>query len=177
MKNRKWISLILFIIILLLLFLATRNGLENILFLLPEDIEFIIEHQEHVLIISYVMQIFILITVLIFEVFLLFFLVRLGLGKQFRLKEYVIPVLITSLVGFVLNITYNELFLTTSISMEDYKNHVLFTPINFLIKPILICYLLFHFKILSNKVVDWIIVGAGYLLLTYVPGFLLVSFL
>ncbi|RFA33132.1 hypothetical protein CAI16_15660 [Virgibacillus dokdonensis] len=178
MEIRKWIIFILFIVIILfLLFLSTKNGLDNILFLLPEDIEFIVENKEHVLIISYVMQTFILITVLIFEVILLFFLTRLGLGKQFQLKEYVIPVLITSMLGLALNFVYNELFLTNTSSMDDYKNYVLSTPINYLIKPILICYLLFHFKILSSKVLDWIIVGGGYLLFTYVPGFLLLSFL
>ncbi|MGG3572601.1 hypothetical protein ABES80_08915 [Bacillus gobiensis] len=177
MKIHKWKMILLLVILFILLFISTMYNIDLVVNFIPEEVSFILEYKNQFIIISYLLQSFVLITVIIFETFLLFLLVRIILNKSYRLNTYVVSVLITNIVVLILNMVYNEIFFTDTMSIDDFKYHLIVTPVNYLIKPLLMCYLLFQVKILTNKIIDWLIVGGGYLLFTYVPGYILIEFI
>ncbi|AQT84884.1 hypothetical protein ERICIV_04386 [Paenibacillus larvae subsp. larvae] len=177
MKNTKGILLVIALTLVLLISsyvqfnyiqqLAESSGL-------PAKFKDYTDHFHFIIfIISFLFQIIILFFLIGYEVFLLYFTVYFFYKRMHYLKVYIQPVLLSNLITLILNLGINLLISPYIYDIQTLKQYALFSPVNYLIKPFMLCYFLSKKNIFPNTVLDWIKVGMVYVLFTYIPSILL----
>ncbi|SFE03011.1 hypothetical protein SAMN05216238_107126 [Lentibacillus persicus] len=167
----------IFISLVVLMILSTYINLTWAGNTLPEYSEFIVTHKTSLFIILVVFQLFTLLVVLLLEMLILFFIVRIALKKETYIRNFLKPVLIGTLVANVLNVTVAFFYLSSVQDVNSIYQLVLSSPVNYALKPLIICYLLFKQDLISKNILDWIIVGGIYVIVLYIPNFILITFL
>lgn len=129
------------------------------------------------LIISFFSQLFILVATLGMEMLLIYMGVYFLYKRKLRIKQFTQPIMLASLCVMVINIIMSTILLPTTQDIEMLKNITLFSPVNFLVKPVIICYFLYEKGILPGKLLEWIKLSLIYVLVTCVPGFIFIYFI
>ncbi|PLR75426.1 hypothetical protein CU633_21140 [Bacillus sp. V3-13] len=145
--------------------------------IIPEYGEFLTKFGEDIknleilmLVISFIFQLFILIATIGMEVILVYMAVYFFYKKRLQLREFTQPVMLATLCVLFINIIMSLLLLPTTQDIDTLKNITMFSPVNFLVKPVIICYFLYEKKILPAKLVEWIKLSLVYVLVTCIPG-------
>lgn len=167
-KNRYLLLILTFILIISSY--VNMSILQNSSF---EDSNFIEGNFISLFIILIIFQIFIVGASLIFETFIIFFILRIIFGKIEELSIYFKLVTMASIVVSFINI-FVALYLFNNIAEADSLLLIsLSSPVNYIVKPLLICFLLYKADLLKFKILDWLIVGLIYVIILYIPNFLM----
>ena len=125
------------------------------------------------LIVSFMFQTLIMVATICLEVILLYLVVTFFYGKKIQLRDYARPVIVSMLFVLIINIIISSILLPTTTDIDTLKKITFLSPVNYVIKPLLVCYFLSKKDIIPNKLREWIKVGIVYVLFTCIPGFLL----
>jgi hypothetical protein len=143
---------------------------------LPQFSDFIQEYLISILLVSVVIQLFILLIVLGIETFSLFLAVTLFLKRDSYLGQYVNVVLLSMVLVYVINIFISLYYLPLVDDVETVYRIVIASPVNYLLKPLVVLFLLYQQGLIFKRPLEWLTVGGVYLAVTYLPGVLLLSF-
>lgn len=139
----------------------------------PELSKFFQEYRTLILFVVIVIQFLILLLTLVIEVFILFLTVSFLLKKESYLGQYVSPVLLSTVFVYVVNIFISLYYLPRLKDIEAVYRIAVASPVNYLLKPLLVLFFLYQNKVVSKKPLEWLIVGGVYFVVTYLPGVLL----
>lgn len=183
MRIEKFRGVPLLITLILVLLLSSYVQLHHIQRIIPQYEVFLANFKDNlenlnllIFIISFFFQAIIMFASIGMEVLLLYVIVYFFYKKMHYLKEFTHPVIMSTLAILMFNICFSLLFLPKISDTETLKSIALFSPANYLIKPLIVCYLLYKKDIVSKKLSDWIKVGVVYTLFICIPGVLLLIF-
>ena len=177
MITRKFKNRYLFFYLIILIIISTYINLHWAERELLEYSNFIINHETSLFIILILFQSLTLLALLVLETLVIFFTVRIVLKKERYLRDYFKPVLTAMVIANTINLCIALFYLPTIHDVDAVYQLTLSSPVNYIVKPFVICYLLFEKEIISKNILDWVIVGGIYIIIMYIPGFIFVSFL
>lgn len=121
---------------------------------------------------AFLFQLIIMFALIAYEVMLLHFIIYFFYKKRHYLKDIAHPVMLSLLVSLILNIGLNLFFLSSVYDLQTLKRFIALSPVNYLVKPFILCYLLSKKNIVPNTILDWLKVGLIYVIFTCIPGML-----
>lgn len=129
------------------------------------------------LLVSFLFQIFILFMSIGMEILLVYVIVYLFYKKRFPLRDFTQPIMLTTLCVLLINIVVAMFLLPTATDIDSFKNITLYSPVNYLVKPIIICYFLVNKGIIPARIFEWVKLALVYVFFTSLPGIVTLYFI
>lgn len=129
------------------------------------------------LIVSFMFQVLILFMSIGLEVILVYVIVYFFYRKKYPLRDFTHPIMLTNLCVLLINCVVAMFLLPTATDIDSFKNITLYSPVNYLVKPIIICYFLYSKGILPTRILEWVKLAVVYVFFSSLPGIITLYFI